>query len=584
MIAKPSSRTDPPSGKRGATLVCAIYTRKSSEEGLEQDFNSLDAQRESCAAFIQSQRALGWKASPTLYDDGGFSGGNVQRPGLQQLMRDIQARRIQVVVVYKVDRLTRSLVDFAKLVELFDAHGVSFVSVTQAFNTTNSMGRLTLNVLLSFAQFEREVTGERIRDKIAASKRKGMWMGGIPPMGYVPSERTLSVHVEQALMVREIFSLYLDLGCVRELKAELDKRGWVTPLRQTKRPGAGGNRPFSRGHLYRILSNPIYIGQIAHKGEVFAGNHMAIIEQEVWDAVQEMLASNRNGAKGRINAINPSLLVGLLVDASGERLVPTHTKKRTRRYRYYVSANLHEGIRADAEQGIRVPAHELETAVIDSVTGFLRDEVQLLDWVNGWQGDNEGEDQTDKDAKAHRPLFKEVLRRAQQAADALEQDAKQHLLSTIQSIVLHAERLEVAVKASVLSGRENDENVVWLTTPIELKRRGMAMQLIVNNDVQARGPDLRLLKLIAQGHAWLAQMTSGNCVGVGAMADEAGVDMSYVTRLMYLAFLAPDVIQTIAQGKHPADLTAEKLYRMAPLPSDWGEQRRLLGMEEVSQN
>ena len=238
-------------------LPCAIYTRKSSEEGLEQGFNSLDAQREACEAFILSQKAQGWKATGA-YDDGGYSGGNVERPGLQRLLADIKAQRVRVIVVYKVDRLTRSLADFAKLVELFDAHGVSFVSVTQQFNTTSSMGRLTLNVLLSFAQFEREVTGERIRDKIAASKRKGMWMGGFSPLGYVPHERSLTIDEPQAARVREIFQRYLDLGSVGRLQAELDERGWTTPVRQGRRPGGG--RPFSRGHLYRILANPIYIG------------------------------------------------------------------------------------------------------------------------------------------------------------------------------------------------------------------------------------------------------------------------------------------------------------------------------------
>jgi site-specific DNA recombinase len=263
-------------------LPCAIYTRKSSEEGLEQGFNSLDAQREACQAFILSQKALGWKVAG-CYDDGGFSGGNVERPGLQRLLADIAAKRVRVVVVYKVDRLTRSLADFAKLVELFDAQGVSFVSVTQQFNTTSSMGRLTLNVLLSFAQFEREVTGERIRDKIAASKKKGLWMGGNAPMGYVPHERTLRIDEVQAQRVREIFSLYLELGSVYKLKAELHRRGWTTPMRG----GKLGGRPFHRGNLYRMLANPIYIGQIGHKGVTYPGQHPAIIDAALWQAVQE---------------------------------------------------------------------------------------------------------------------------------------------------------------------------------------------------------------------------------------------------------------------------------------------------------
>ena len=277
-------------------LPCAIYTRKSSEEGLEQGFNSLDAQREACEAYILSQKSQGWKLMGT-FDDGGFSGGNVERPGLKRLLADIVAKRVRVVVVYKVDRLTRSLADFAKLVELFDAHGVSFVSVTQAFNTTTSMGRLTLNVLLSFAQFEREVTGERIRDKIAASKKKGMWMGGFAPIGYVPHERTLVIDAEQAPRVREIFGLYVELGCIRLLKAELDRRGWATPQRHGRRPGGG--RPFSRGHLYRLLANEVYIGNIVHKGVPYPGQHAAIIDADLWQAVQQRLASNLQGHQTR---------------------------------------------------------------------------------------------------------------------------------------------------------------------------------------------------------------------------------------------------------------------------------------------
>ena len=314
------------------TLPCAIYTRKSSEEGLEQDFNSLDAQREACEAFILSQKAQGWKAVG-CYDDGGFSGGNVDRPGLQRLLADIRAKRVKVVVVYKVDRLTRSLADFSKLVELFDAHEVSFVSVTQQFNTTTSMGRLTLNVLLSFAQFEREVTGERIRDKIAASKRKGMWMGGFAPIGYVPHERTLAVDEPRAQRVREIFDLYLRLGCVRRLKLEMDARGWKTPKREGKRPG--GDLPFTRGHLYRLLSNPIYVGGISHKGVVHPGQHRAIVAQEVWEAAQAQLAQNAQGHSDRIDATDPSLLAGLLQDDRGQALKPTHAKKGNKRYRYY---------------------------------------------------------------------------------------------------------------------------------------------------------------------------------------------------------------------------------------------------------
>src|SRR6266480_3263229 len=279
-------RSDP-SRKR-----CAIYTRKSSEEGLEQEFNSLQAQSEACKAYISSQRHEGWVLARTRYDDGGFSGGNIERPALQRLLADIREGRIDIIVVYKVDRLTRSLADFARLVEIFDAQGVSFVSVTQQFNTTSSMGRLTLNVLLSFAQFEREVTGERIRDKIAASKKKGMWTGGNVPLGYDASERTLIVNPVEAETVRCIFALYRRLGCVRRVKEEADRLGLRTKCGTTANGTERGGKPFSRGHLYTLLSNPIYTGRIAHKGQLYPGQHPALIEDETWSAVRNQLAGN----------------------------------------------------------------------------------------------------------------------------------------------------------------------------------------------------------------------------------------------------------------------------------------------------
>src|SRR6266516_2962177 len=310
------SRGDP-SRKR-----CAIYTRKSSEEGLEQEFNSLQAQSEACEAYIRSQRHEGWALTRTRYDDGGFSGGNIERPALQRLLADIAAGRVDVVVVYKVDRLTRSLADFARLVEIFDAQGVSFVSVTQQFNTTSSMGRLTLNVLLSFAQFEREVTGERIRDKIAASKKKGMWMGGIVPLGYDASERTLVVNAAEAETVRCIFALYRELGNVRRVKEEAD-RLWLSTKRSTTANGIErGGRPFSRGHLYNLLSNPIYIGEIAHKGQLYSGQHPALIDAETWTAVRARLANNASDHRRKADAAEPSLLAGVLIDAQGERFTP----------------------------------------------------------------------------------------------------------------------------------------------------------------------------------------------------------------------------------------------------------------------
>jgi DNA invertase Pin-like site-specific DNA recombinase len=321
-------------------LRCAIYTRKSSDEGLEQAFNSLDAQREACAAFALSQKHEGWSVLPTLYDDGGYSGGTLDRPALQRLLADIAEAKIDVVVVYKIDRLTRSLFDFAKIVEAFDARGVSFVSITQQFNTTTSMGWLTLNVLLSFAQFEREVAGERIRDKIAASKKKGMWMGGLPPLGYDVRGRKLVVNEEEAQTVLQIFRRYVDLRSVRALKVELDAAGIRSKHRSFADGTEYGGHKLSRGALYLMLQNRIYRGEITHKGNAYPGEHKAIVDQPLWDKGQAVLAENRVDRTTGADAKYPSLLAGLVFDDSGERLTPTHAVKKGTRYRYYVSSLL----------------------------------------------------------------------------------------------------------------------------------------------------------------------------------------------------------------------------------------------------
>src|SRR3984893_2005487 len=327
-------RSDP-SRKR-----CAIYTRKSSEEGLEQEFNSLQAQSEACEAYIRSQRHEGWALTRTRYDDGGFSGGNMERPALQRLLADIRGGRIDIIVVYKVDRLTRSLADFARLVEIFDAQGVSFVSVTQQFNTTSPMGRLSLNVLLSFAQFEREVTGER--------------MGGNVPFGYDAADRTLVINAAEAETVRHIFALYRDLGCVRRVKEETDRLGLMTK-RSTRADGTErGGKPFSRGHIYQLLTNPIYIGQIAHKGQLYPGQHPALIDAYTWAAVRDQLAANARDHRRKAHATEPSLLADLLTDAQGERLTPSHAVKKGRRYRYYASTALITEAGTDRPQGWRL--------------------------------------------------------------------------------------------------------------------------------------------------------------------------------------------------------------------------------------
>ena len=359
---------------------CAIYTRKSSEEGLEQDFNSLQAQREACEAFIKSQASEGWRLVKPAYDDGGVSGGTMERPALQRLLADISQRLIDVVVVYKVDRLTRSLADFAKMVEVFDAHGVSFVAVTQQFNTTTSMGRLTLNVLLSFAQFEREVTGERIRDKIAASKRKGMWMGGCVPLGYDLCDRRIVIDQREAETVRYIFRQYLELGCVRLLKEDLDRRGVLSKRRTSKTGIESGGHSFSRGALYALLSNPIYVGEIRHKNLRHPGQHRAIVDRAVWERTQQQLQEHRVRAKRHdASLVEKSPLIGRLVDENGVGLTPSHARKGERKYRYYVSRNFPAQGAIPARLGWRLPARELEDRVAAAIREMLDDESSVLE-------------------------------------------------------------------------------------------------------------------------------------------------------------------------------------------------------------
>ena len=343
---------------------CAVYTRKSSEEGLEQSFNSLHAQREACEAYIRSQAHEGWKLVKTAYDDGGFSGGTMERPAVKRLMADLKQGLVDVVVVYKVDRLTRSLADFAKIVEILDGHGASFVSITQQFNTTSSMGRLTLNVLLSFAQFEREVTGERIRDKISASKRKGMWMGGNLPLGYDVQHRQLVINKAEAETVRYIFRRYAELATVSALQADLKQQGIVSKVWTSTAGNVRGGAGYSRGALYYLLRNQIYLGRIAHKNESYDGQHMPIIDQASWDQVQSCLSANRSGQARVRSTSSQSLLAGLLYDDRGNMMSPSHTKKSNgRRYRYYVSQALLQNNRACAGTVSRVPAEAIERLV-----------------------------------------------------------------------------------------------------------------------------------------------------------------------------------------------------------------------------
>ncbi len=340
---------------------CAVYTRKSTEEGLEQEFNSLDAQRESCEAYIASQKAEGWVLVPDRYDDGGYSGGNLERPALKRLMADIDARRIDIVVVYKIDRLTRSLMDFSKLIEVLDRNSVTFVSVTQAFNTTTSMGRLTLNVLLSFAQFEREVTGERIRDKIAASRKKGLWMGGWAPLGYDIKDRKLVINAREAPHVRFMFERFVRLRSVTKL----------LPILAAEGIKAKSGKPVEKGYLYRIITNPVYAGEAIHKGTSYPGEHKAIIDRKLWDRVQNILKESPRKRAANSRARTPALLKGLIFGPSGSAMTPSHTRRNGKLYRYYVDMGV---LKRGGETGpaSRVVAGDVERSVIDQMRAILR--------------------------------------------------------------------------------------------------------------------------------------------------------------------------------------------------------------------
>ncbi len=358
------------------TLRCAIYTRKSSEEGLDQDFNSLQAQREACEAYIKSQSHEGWRLIPDVYDDGGHSGGTLERPAIKRLLKAVQAKRVDIIVIYKIDRLTRSLADFARLAEIFDKHGASFVSVTQQFNTTTSMGRLMLNVLLSFAQFEREITGERIRDKIDASKKKGMWMGGPTPIGYDVVNKGLVINETDAELVRLIFKLFLELKSGHTLEREIKRRGLKTRKWVSSAGGGHGDRFFTAGHLYRILSNPIYIGRVPHKKQSYPGLHRGIVSQDIWDATQKLLSDNTQGArqkrartKGRLN-----ILSGLIIDAQGRKFVSSHTSKKGKKYRYY----LRKGSETEKVKAVRIPAKDLEDFVRYTLVELFADNEKLV--------------------------------------------------------------------------------------------------------------------------------------------------------------------------------------------------------------
>jgi site-specific DNA recombinase len=553
------------------TRRCAIYTRKSSEEGLEQDFNSLHAQREACEAFIKSQANEGWKLIRTPYDDGGLSGGTMERPALQRLLADIGEGLIDVVVVYKVDRLTRSLADFAKMVEQFDARGVSFVAVTQQFNTTTSMGRLTLNVLLSFAQFEREVTGERIRDKIAASKKKGMWMGGVPPLGYDPEERRLVINPAEAKTVRHIYERYLELGSVRKLRTELNQRGIVSKIRVSKKGNRSGGCRFSRGALYELLANPIYIGEIRHKQERHPGLHEPILDRELWHRVQQRLDENAARQRGSAGRPLSSPLAGRIFDADGEPLCVQGAIKAGRRYRYYVSGSLIHGSGKDDGKGWRLAAPEIERAVVIAARQILNDRAGLLEALEKSEIDL-------PDVRATLESTSALSHRLQNQTEAIACMAE-----LVDRVELQDAGISVTLKLQVPCSRAGVRTTSMLSlsrlVPLRMKRRGVEMRIVlgVGDDVP-RKVDPALLKVVSRAHVWFEELASGRVRSLAEIARREGIAKRYVETVAHLAFVAPSMVEAICDGRQPPELNTQTLLKRVDLPLDWAKQLTMLNV------
>jgi site-specific DNA recombinase len=523
--------------RRNGRVRCAIYTRKSSEEGLDQEFNSLQAQREACEAFITSQRHEGWVCLRAGYDDGGFSGATMGRPALQRLLADIAAGRVDIVVVYKIDRLTRSLADFAKIVEILDARSASFVSVTQQFNTTTSMGRLTLNVLLSFAQFEREVIGERIRDKIAASKKKGMWMGGVPPLGYRVQGRKPVIVDGEAELVRSIFRRYAELGSVRLLKAELEAQGQKSKSWTSAAGRVIGGKPFSRGALYLMLRNRVYRGEIVHNGQSHPSEHPPIIDHPLWDAVQMRLAGNTAERNAGTRTHQPSLLAGMLFDAVGQQMTPSYAVKKGTRYRYYVSRPLITQDQRESSTALRIPAEKIEHFVTSRVRQWL------LDPGGIYQATRLAD-------LSQRLLIARAVEIGQSWTELPGPRQRVFLTTLIDRIDVGADRIDIHFRparlgalldvATPLPSASDDETQI-LSEPVRLRRTGRAITMRIDgtDPFATAKPDARLIKLLIRARRFNATLLDSDGVPFAALAKRQGVSPSYFTRLVRLSYLAP---------------------------------------------
>ena len=552
-------------------IRCAIYTRKSTEDGLEQEYNSLDAQYDACAAYALSQRHEGWTVIAERYDDGGFSGGDMTRPELVRLMGDVASGKVDIILLYKIDRLTRSLSDFARIVDVLDKAGASFVSITQSFNTTTSMGRLTLNMLLSFAQFEREVTGERIRDKIAASKRKGIWMGGTVPLGYDVVERRLVVNEDEAKLVCHIMQRYIELNSVAELAAELTRDGYQTKVQiRTSGPHKGGC-PFRRGTIYHLLSNRIYRGLIVHKDEAFPGDHKPIVPDALWEAVQQAVAQRSSGGSSPSTSKHPSLLIGRIVDGHGRPMSPTHAQKGKHRYRYYVT----RPNAVDGHPQWRVSAADVEKLVCGEVERMLLDQRQLHDMLS------EGDRTPDN--------LQRLFSRADIAAATLRSGRaidKQGLLRGVfGQVQLRDGTMDVSIepagllKMFGLEAELQHLGAIRLTCATERIRKGHEIRLVIPSSQPITPQPIRnerLVGLLVEAKAAADLVGSHHGRSLNAIAAEHGRCRTHLAKLVALNCLAPDIVTAIIEGKQPPALRKCHLLA-ADLPLSWSEQRTALG-------
>ena len=534
----------------------------------DQEFNSLDAQREACAAYVLSQRHEGWTLIPDSYDDGGYSGGTMDRPGLCQLLAEVKAGKVDVIVVYKVDRLTRALSDFAKIVDVLDAAGASFVSITQSFNTTTSMGRLTLNVLLSFAQFEREVISERVRDKIAASKRKGMWMGGPVPLGYDVIARKLIPNEEEADIVRTIMRRYVELGTVADLGDALAKQGVVSKLQNWTNGRVRGGTPFGRGALYHLLANRLYRGEIRHHDEWHPGEHEAIVDAELWDSVQAQLAQNAVTRRLRTNARDASLLAGRIRDGQGRAMRPSHATKGSVRYRYYIS--FEDDGRASTSKAERIAAGDLEPQVLAALRKLLMDRSALVGLLTKENCDADSANAILADAEALvRAIDTGSPSDQRRLVDELD------LKLTVDGATLQAEvqlgKLAARLGIAPTGAMEARHSLAIATRP---RRRGREIRLLIpgEDDVPSQR-DGRLVMLLLKAQAARLQLVAASEAG----NSDPTYSAKHVSRLARLAYLAQDIVGAILDGKQPPALTARKLLRTAEVPLAWADQRRIFG-------